>query len=130
MLIDIESLIGSVADDILTGSGAASDRRQDVAVFSYDRALYDITTDAGSTTTVAYTGPGAGDGTDTLTEIEVLRFTEPMAISSSEPAAGAGAAQSGSPSSDGNAFQHPLPVLAPGRNARIDGTLRVRTSGR
>lgn len=71
-----DTLIGNAGDDILIGSGPTSDGGQDVAIFSYDRALYDIDTDAGGTTTVAYTGPNAGDGTDTLMEIEVLRFAD------------------------------------------------------
>lgn len=71
-----DTLIGNAGDDILIGDGSLPDIHQDVAVFSYERALYDISTDAGGTTTVAYTGPGAGDGTDTLIEIEILRFAD------------------------------------------------------
>lgn len=107
-LVSIENLTGSTNNDEITGSsqnnhlrglrgddlilgldgddrldgGMGNDRIDggrgtDTAVFSRDRALYDISTDARGQTTVTYL-PGGGDGTDTLTNIEILAFADTL----------------------------------------------------
>ena len=48
----------------------------DMAVFSDDQENYDITMNANGTITVAHTRGTATDGTDTLSNIEVLRFAD------------------------------------------------------
>lgn len=72
-----DTLIGNAGDDTIEGGSGpwyASDQ-DDVAIYNYDRALYDITrTDVGWH--VAYTGPGAGDGVDQISGIEILRFAD------------------------------------------------------
>ena len=96
-LQSIESIISRHGNDMLTGShannhiragygddtlmGNGGDDRlyggfgDDVALFSYAQDQYAITT-AGEVTTVSYIGAGAGDGTDTLLQIETLRFAD------------------------------------------------------
>ena len=96
-LQSIESIISGNGNDMLTGShannhiragygddtlmGNGGDDRlyggfgDDVALFSYAQDQYAITT-AGEVTTVSYIGAGAGDGTDTLLQIETLRFAD------------------------------------------------------
>ena len=56
--------------EILTGSGGT-----DTALFSGAFAEYDITT-ADGVTTVAHTGGNATDGTDRITNVELLKFTD------------------------------------------------------
>jgi len=72
-------LEGGAGDDVLMGNGGNDlvygGYGQDVAVFGYARDQYDVSTDGG-VTTVAYTGAGAGDGTDLLLSIETLRFAD------------------------------------------------------
>ncbi|WP_424630077.1 peroxidase family protein [Bradyrhizobium sp. SYSU BS000235] len=58
---------------IRTADGAGD---TDVAVFSDDRANYDIIANANGTITVAHARGTATDGTDTLRNIEVLRFAD------------------------------------------------------
>jgi hypothetical protein len=73
----------------------------DTAVFSGPQADYDVTRNADGTTTVAHVRGTAADGTDTLRNIEVLRFTDGIG----ETAPGA-----------------PLAVAATGGNARATVT--------
>jgi len=65
-----DTLMGNAGDDVLIG-GAGTD----VAVFGYDQDQYESSEHDGATR-VEYTGPGDGDGLDTLTFIEVLRFAD------------------------------------------------------
>ncbi len=65
-----DRLTGGAGDDTLNG-GVGTDS----AVFSSTRAGY-VITKSGATATVDWTGAGAGDGTDTLTAIEFLVFTD------------------------------------------------------
>ena len=75
-----DKIQGDDGDDILTGGrgndvingGAGNDR----AIFSGNQDQYDISTSGGGVTTVAWIGPGSGDGTDTLTNVEVLSFDD------------------------------------------------------
>lgn len=77
-------LIGNGGDDTLTGGDFnnpdhAVNGWNDVAVFSYDREMYEITTRSSVFSyemIVRYTGPGPGDGTDTLINIRTLRFAD------------------------------------------------------
>ena len=72
---------GDLGRDLLTG-GRGNDRidggsdPNDYAFFSGNQNQYNISTSAGGVTTVAWIGPGAGDGTDTLTNIEFLGFDD------------------------------------------------------
>lgn len=87
-LISIENIItgggndavyGDARDNVITG-GAGNDRidgglGSDTAVFSHNWAYYNIST-SGQTTTVTDTSLAGTDGTDTLTGIEWLRFSD------------------------------------------------------
>jgi serralysin len=63
-----DEITGGGGSDTLLGGGGA-----DVAVFAGNREDYDIVTN-GATTTVTGLGARAGDGADTLTAIETIRF--------------------------------------------------------
>ena len=71
---------GDLGRDLLTG-GRGNDRidggsdPNDYAFFSGNQDQYTIST-TGGVTTVEWIGPGAGDGTDTLTNIEFLGFDD------------------------------------------------------
>jgi len=66
-----DAITGGAGNDALDGGGGT-----DVAVFSGNRAGYTVTT-SGVTTTVTDGNAGDGDdGTDTLTNIEILRFAD------------------------------------------------------
>ena len=81
---NIENAIGGQGDDNITGNsldnmitgGNGNDTidggdGNDVAVFSGDRSSYTINTNGGTTTVAS----GGSEGTDTLTNIEFLKFT-------------------------------------------------------
>ncbi|MEG9249173.1 peroxidase family protein [Arthrobacter sp. Soc17.1.1.1] len=61
-----------IVREIVSGPAATD---VDTAVFSGARSEYGITTTAG-VTTVTHTGGSAADGTDTITNVERLRFTD------------------------------------------------------
>lgn len=65
-----DTLIGIGGNDTLHGGDGV-----DVAVFSYDRDQYTITT-TGFRTIVEYIGPGPGDGRDVVDFVEILRFVD------------------------------------------------------
>tara|TARA_R110002020_G_scaffold18929_2_gene65327 strand:+ start:3500 stop:6118 length:2619 start_codon:yes stop_codon:yes gene_type:complete len=75
-----DKIQGDLGRDLITG-GRGNDvidggsDPNDYAFFSGNRSQYDIST-SGGVTTVAWIGPGAGDGTDTLTNIEFLSFDD------------------------------------------------------
>ena len=72
---------GGLGRDLLTG-GRGNDTidggsdPNDYAFFSGNQNQYNISTSAGGVTTVEWIGPGSGDGTDTLTNIEFLGFDD------------------------------------------------------
>ncbi|MEQ6248168.1 calcium-binding protein [Sulfitobacter sp. HNIBRBA3233] len=70
-----DTLIGNAGQDVLVGGYGT-----DVAVFNYDRDQYVVGPQFPfapfSPTEVRYIGPGAGDGVDYLTGIEILRFAD------------------------------------------------------
>ncbi|WP_197078296.1 M10 family metallopeptidase C-terminal domain-containing protein [Hoeflea sp. IMCC20628] len=72
---------GGLGRDLLTG-GRGNDTidggsdPNDYAFFSGNQSQYNISTSAGGVTTVEWIGPGNGDGTDTLTNIEFLGFDD------------------------------------------------------
>lgn len=77
---DNDDLRGGFGDDILKGEagddlldGAPGD---DVAVFSSNSADYTITLNVDDTITVTDNRGGSPDGTDTLKDIEILRFAD------------------------------------------------------
>ena len=63
------TFVGGGGNDTIDGGGAG-----DIAIFSGARAQYNISTNGAGVTTVADTVAGR-DGTDTLTNVEVLQFT-------------------------------------------------------
>ena len=66
-----DTLMGNGGDDVIyAGNG------EDVILFGYDRDQYVVTQTSFALTTVAYIGPGAGDGTDTILNAEILRFAD------------------------------------------------------
>jgi Ca2+-binding RTX toxin-like protein len=65
-----DELTGGEGDDRLDGGTGA-----DTAIFSGARAEYDVTTNAAGETIVTHMN-GAADGTDTLTDIERLQFSD------------------------------------------------------
>ena len=65
-----DHLTGGSGNDTIDGGGDT-----DYAYFDGVRADYSVVK-SGSTTTVSWIGPGAGDGTDTLTNIEFLGFDD------------------------------------------------------
>ncbi len=65
-----DTLTGGAGDDTLIG-GAGTD----VAVFSGARSAYQVTTTADGATTVLHLSSGS-DGTDTLSGVETLRFSD------------------------------------------------------
>ena len=74
-------LAGGAGDDILTGGPGLDTldggNGNDTAVFSGPRSSYSITTDPYShVTTVQDLRPGSPDGTDTLTNVELLSFSD------------------------------------------------------
>ena len=75
-----DNIQGGLGRDLITG-GRGNDRidggsdPNDYAIFNGNRNEFDISTTDG-VTTVAFIGPGDGDGTDTLTNIEFLRFDD------------------------------------------------------
>lgn len=78
-----DTLIGNAGNDTIdggrmdfNGSMGGWDIFVDVAVFNYDRVFYDIRRFSDRDWEVTYTGPGNGDGTDRLRDIEVLRFAD------------------------------------------------------
>lgn len=72
-------LLGLAGDDTLMGNGGNDTLHGgagvDVAVFSYARDQYNVTT-TGFRTVVEYTGAGPGDGIDVADFVEVLRFAD------------------------------------------------------
>ena len=75
-----DNIEGGLGRDLITG-GRGNDRidggsdPNDYAIFAGNRSEFDISTTDG-VTTVAFIGSGDGDGTDTLTNIEFLRFDD------------------------------------------------------
>ncbi|GAB5439582.1 calcium-binding protein [Falsiruegeria mediterranea] len=65
-----DTLIGAAGDDYLNGSAG-----QDTAVYFYNRDQYEVTGNS-SYAVVKYIGPGVGDGTDILGNVDVLRFAD------------------------------------------------------
>ena len=63
------TFVGGGGNDTIDGGGSG-----DIAIFSGSRAQYTITTNGAGQTTVTDTVAGR-DGTDTLTNVEVLQFT-------------------------------------------------------
>lgn len=74
-----DTLIGNGGNDWLYGGGGNDfidgGSNWDVAFYEGRRAQYAISTSAG-VTTVRWRDTGAGDGTDTLINVEVLRFSD------------------------------------------------------
>ena len=66
-----DTLIGGAGNDTLDGGGGAN-----TAVFSGRAEDYLVQTDANDTTTVTDLRPGSPDGTDTLTRINFLAFSD------------------------------------------------------
>ena len=75
-----DNLQGGLGRDLITG-GRGNDRidggsdPNDYAYYSGTQSQYAIST-SGGVTTVAWIGPGDGDGTDTLASIEFLSFDD------------------------------------------------------
>lgn len=65
-----DTLTGAAGDDYLNGGAG-----QDTAVYFYDRDHYEVTGNS-SYAVVKYIGPGVGDGTDILGNVDVLRFAD------------------------------------------------------
>lgn len=76
-----DNIKGDLGRDLITG-GRGNDRidggsdPNDYAFYSGNQNQYNISTSAGGVTTVEWIGPGSGDGTDTLTNIEFLGFDD------------------------------------------------------
>ena len=101
-LVSIENIFGSNYDDTLTGDSGDNSffgrigndtidggAGYDTARFSADLASYSVVTDSLGVTTVRDLRPpstGNFDGTDTLTNIEVLGFTDGVIVLSPPPA--------------------------------------------
>ena len=75
-----DQLAGGAGNDTLAGAGGPDSldggAGVDTATYSGDRASYLITTAPSGTTTVQDLRPGSPDGTDTLTNIEFLKFAD------------------------------------------------------
>ncbi|MHA7209186.1 peroxidase family protein [Arthrobacter sp. MDT1-65] len=72
-----------IVREILTPSAATG---VDTAVFSGAQSEYAITTTSGGVTTVNHTGGSTDDGTDTITNVELLEFTDgTVEVSTLEP---------------------------------------------
>ena len=67
-----DSIEGNGGDDTIDGGAHTTG---DVAVFNDAYANYTIT-EAGGTYTVAHNGGAGSDGTDTITNVEFLEFTD------------------------------------------------------
>ncbi|WP_181892990.1 calcium-binding protein [Falsiruegeria mediterranea] len=65
-----DTLTGAAGDDYLNGGAG-----QDTAVYFYDRDQYEVTGNS-SYAVVKYIGPGVGDGTDILGNIDILQFAD------------------------------------------------------
>ena len=76
-----DRLYGHGGDDSLDG-GAGND----TAIYYGDRAQYLVTTDGAGVTTVQDLRSGSPDGTDTLTNIEHLRFADQTIATPTQPA--------------------------------------------
>ena len=74
------ALYGDNGDDVLMGNGGDDQIYggigTDVAVFGYAQDQYDVIQHPTGRVTVEYTGAGAGDGLDSLVQIEILRFAD------------------------------------------------------
>ena len=84
-----DTLQGGLGDDTIDGGNGA-----DTALFGGARASYSVTTDSAGVTTVSTTAPGLMDGTDTITNVEHLQFTDqtvdlqqPLSLIASVPSA-------------------------------------------
>jgi flagellin-like hook-associated protein FlgL len=117
---------GGAGDDLIEGNGGddtidGGSGTEDVAVFNDAYANYTIT-ESGGTYTVAHNGGAGADGTDTITNVEYLEFTDqtidlstwPIVTATTTPTnTGAqGASGSGSPYSSGSTSSSSSGTLA------------------
>ncbi|MDB2513441.1 flagellin [Alphaproteobacteria bacterium] len=117
---------GGAGDDLIEGNGGddtidGGAGTEDVAVFNDAYANYTIT-ESGGTYTVAHNGGAGADGTDTITNVEFLEFTDqtidlstwPTVTTTTTPAnSGAqGASGSGSPYSSSSSSSSSSGTLA------------------
>ena len=71
---DTDRLIGGAGNDIV--DGGVDGQFEDVAVYSGNRADYDVHANPDGSHTVADLRPGSPDGTDTLTRVQRLEFAD------------------------------------------------------
>ena len=120
------NIAGGAGDDLIEGNGDddiidGGAGTEDVAVYNDVYANYTIT-ESGGTYTVAHNGGAGADGTDTITNVEYLEFTDqtidlstwPIVTATTTPTnTGAqGASGSGSPYSSGSSSSSSSGMLA------------------